>query len=318
MRRLIFTTALVMATAVTAVAKPGQPVPYIDAHSHVLGQMSTDEEIALFRTAGLSGFAIMHPSAERLDSFRTAAPGYAVPWISLARLPQMEGLRLSDNSARIMAKLVAEGRACGFGEIPTRIIPRAEPTDERSLLTPDRLAIYATAHHLNLPVSLHVDIANPAVEASIHRIATDYPKGRIILAHSGWAASPEGSDRLLATHPNLDADLSGRLGPAGGLPQSAQPANALPAGAGNVISIVGEDGLIVSDWRRVIKRHSDRFLFDMDITDEERPKQISRLIAVGRKALSDLGPVAENAIAHGNFERLTAACSAAQRHKSRT
>lgn len=317
MRRPILVAAALLAATAPVAAKTAQVVPYIDAHSHVLAQMSADEEIALFRAAGLSGFAIMHPSADRLDAFRKAAPGFAVPWISLARLPQMEGMRLDDFSARAMAKLVAEGRACGFGEIPTRIIPRAEPTDERSLLTPDRLAIYATAHHLRLPVSLHVDIASPAVEASIARIARDYPKARIILAHTGWSASAEVIDRLLAAHPNLFADLSVRLDPAGGLPQSAQPANSLPPGAANVISILGENGLIRPEWRMVVQRHAGRFLFAMDITDEERPRQIQRLVAVGRKALSDLGPVSENAIAHGNFERLTAQCAGGIQRKLR-
>lgn len=308
MRAMFAVSVIALAAAAPISAKKPEPVPYIDAHSHVLAQMSIEDEVALFRKAGLADFAIMHPSGEKLDAFRKAAPGYAIPWISLARLPQMEGLRLSDSAARVMADLAAEGRVCGFGEIPTRIVPREVPTDEGSLVTPDRLAIYAAAQHLRLPVSLHIDIATPAVEAAISRIATDYPQAKIILAHSGWSASPAVIDRLLAAHPNLYADLSVRLDPAAGLPQSPQPTNSLPAGATNVITILGNDGLIRPEWREVVRHHSGRFLFAMDITDEERPKQISILLATARKALSALGSASENAIAHGNFERLTAAC----------
>ncbi|MBC2666279.1 amidohydrolase family protein [Novosphingobium flavum] len=302
-------SSLAASCAVIPPASPPAPVRYIDAHSHILAQMTPAEEVSLLRASGISAAVIMHPDIAAIDAMRAGNAGFIVPAISLARLPQMPGLHLGPDAAPAMARLADAGEACGFGEIPTRIVPRTEPTDDLSLLGPDRVAIYAAADARGLVVSMHVDIADPKVEASIARIARDYPRAKVVLAHSGWSAAPEVIARLMDAYPNVHGDLSVRLDPAGGLPMSVQPANSLPPGATNVISILQPDGTIQPAWRDLLLRHADRFLFAMDITDEQRPKFAQLLVATARKALGTLGPAAENAIAHGNAERLYAGCA---------
>lgn len=304
---------MALASCATAPRAPAS-VRYLDAHSHIAEGMTADEEIAAFRAAGLAGLVLIHPEPETLKQITARYPGYVAPAISLARLPEMPGLRLSPDAARTMAALQAEGMACQFGEIPTRIVPRAEASDDLALLNPDRRKIYAEANRLQIPVNLHVDIAGPAVAAAIERIASDNPYATIVLAHAGWSASADTLARLMARHANIMADLSVRLDPAEGLPSEPPPPGTPPPGTGQVISILAPDGSIRPDWRAVMARFPDRFLFAMDVTQSERPKHIRELLAIARKALSALGPRTENAIAHGNLERLLARCPARLRY----
>lgn len=309
MRALLLLATLGLTGCVASAGAPG-PVPYIDAHSHLLDHMDPEAEIALFREQGLAGVAIMHPDAPALTAVARSNPGYVTPFISLARLPEMKGLRLSAETAGAMAALADRGEACGFGEIPTRIVPRTEPSDDLSLLNPDRMRIYAAANARRLPIVLHVDIADSAVEASVARIAREFPAASLVLAHAGWSAAPEAIERLMAAHGNVHADLSVRLDPAGGLPADPLPPGSLPPGAVSIISILQADGQIRPGWQRVIQRFPDRFLFAMDVTQQQRPKYIGLLLATARKALAPLGRPAEHAIAHGNFERLVRGCTA--------
>jgi phosphatidylethanolamine-binding protein (PEBP) family uncharacterized protein len=97
-------------------------------------------------------------------------------------------------------------------------------------------------------------------------------------------------------HANVMGDLSVRFDPASGV------------GGGAVISILTADGTVKPEWAALIRRHADRFLFAMDLSEQERPRHAAELLAAGRKALAPMGPQVENAVAHGNLERLYAAC----------
>jgi hypothetical protein len=301
---------LLLALPGCATAPSAPPaVRYIDAHSHLLGHIPAADLIAQMRQEGLGAVAIMDPDPAKLRAITKGNAGYVVPFISLARLPEMQGLRLDAHSGEQMAELALQGQACGFGEIPTRIIPRTEPDDAATLLNAYRTQIYAKAAQLGLPVVLHVDIASDAVAQSISRIAHDNAGARIVLAHAGWSAPAARLAQLMDEHPNIYADLSVRLDPAGGLPHAPLPPGSQPPGAVNVITIIQSEGTLAPDWARLFQRHADRFFFAMDITDTERPKYIGLLLATARKALAPLGRTVERAIAGENFKTLTARCT---------
>jgi len=305
-------TSLVLLAALAGCSTvPPAPtqVPYIDAHSHIIDGLPPAQEVALFRDAGLAGVWFMHPEASVLSAMAAGNRGYIIPFVSLARLPTMPGLRLDAASADAMDALVASGQACGMGEIPTRIMPRTEASDDLALLNADRLRIYARANARAVPLNMHIDIANPAIAASVDRIARENPGAAVILAHAGWSAAPDVIARLMAQHSNVYADLSVRLDPAGGLESGPPPPGAMPPGAGNVISIIQADGMIQPAWRALIERFPDRFLFALDLSTGERPKHAAELLAIGRKALGALGPRVENAVAHGNAQRLMRGCA---------
>ena len=284
-------------------------VPYIDAHSHVLPEYFPAQQVALFRDTGLSGFVIMHPDLEPMAEMQLGNEGFVFPFISLARLPDMPGLRLSPTAATTMAAAADARRACGFGEIPTRIMPRTEASDALALLNADRVAIYAAADKRGLPVNLHIDIASDAVEAAIGTIARDHPNAKFILAHAGWSAGPDVIARLMNKYANIYADLSIRLDPAEGLPSDPMPVGSAPPGAAANISILAADGSLLPEWRALLNTHSSRFLFAMDLSEKSRPRHAALLLITARRALSRLGRDREHAIAHGNIQRLMQNCA---------
>jgi predicted TIM-barrel fold metal-dependent hydrolase len=299
MRRLALGALAMLALgagcATLPVPAPG-PVQYVDAHSHLVASLPPTELAAKLKAAGVSGVVLMDPQADVLREAAAANPGVVVPFISVARLPTMPGLRLSPDAATAMAALEAEGAVCGFGEIPTRIEPRLEADDAAALSAPDRMAIYAMAEARRMPVNLHVSLSSPATIAAIEVIAARHPHMPLILAHAGWEADAPLIGRLMAAHRNIHADLSIRLD------------RPMPGSNDTRLSIVGPDGQLLLEWRTLIERFPDRFLFALDISGERRPLQIATLVADAKATLGQLPRATENAVAHGNIERLTQSC----------
>ena len=284
--------ALALCAASSLQAQP-KPLSFIDAHSHY-DEASGDEEIATFRRAGLAGVIIMDPEPGRLQALAKRNRGYVAPFYSIARTPQMKGERLGPTSAATLGKARDAGEVCGFGEIPTRIEPRTS-TDDVALEGADRRQVYAAANARRTPVSLHVSLETPAVTAAIDRTASAYPDMPLILAHAGWVAGADVIGALLAAHPNLYADLSIRLDP-------AKPENA------NDISILTADGALKPEWRALIARYPDRFLFAMDVSGADREKRVPELLAVATKALSPLPRKVQEQVAGGNTLKLLHGC----------
>ncbi|MDF7775305.1 amidohydrolase family protein [Sphingomonas sp. AOB5] len=271
-------------------------IPFVDAHSHLVPNLTPDEEVAKFRASGLRAVVIMNPDPAAMRDLGSRHGDFVIPFLSIARLPEMAGIRLTPNAAAAMATVEAEGAVCGLGEVPTRVVPATEPSDDLALFNPDRLPVYALANARALPLNIHVTIDTPAVEAAVSRIAREYPRMKLILAHAGWSAGPDVLGRLLDAHPNLYADLSIRLDPAAGFVQPRET------------TILAADGSLLPEWRALIERHPDRFMFAMDITGAERPAYIERLIAIARQAFAPLPRKLQHALAHGNIERLLAGC----------
>ncbi len=60
---LLSAAAALSPSTLWAHAAEARTVPYVDAHSHLLDVITADEEIALFRKAGLDGVVIMDPKS---------------------------------------------------------------------------------------------------------------------------------------------------------------------------------------------------------------------------------------------------------------
>jgi hypothetical protein len=284
-------------------------VPFVDAHSHVLPNMTPAQEIAMFRDAGLSHVVIMDPEPTTLAAFVAEGAGYVTPFVTVARLNAIAGLRLDADTATVFAGLADTGAVCGFGELPTRLEQDAGLSDVASLTNPRRQSIYDAAEARGLPLNVHLSLETPEVIAAIEEIAARHPHMTLVLAHAGVVADAALIGRLMAAHPNIQADLSMRLDRVGGWPE--------PGKTGPVVdgkgSILLADGSLQPEWRALIERYPDRFMFGMDLSRTERPTWIRELVATARTALAPLPIAVQHAVAHGNVEALTRGCAGSTR-----
>ena len=71
--------------------------------------------------------------------------------------------------------------------------------------------------------------------------------------------------------------------------------------------MLAPDGSMKPEWRALIERFPDRFMFAMDVTGSGQ-QRIAERVAAARKAFAPLSEPIEEAFAHGNIERLLQGC----------
>ncbi len=293
MRKLFLTIAAVAcAASVRALAAAAEtPLTFVDAHTHLMVEnLTPDEEIALLKKAGISRVVLMHNEPEVIADMARKHPGFVIPSLSLNR-PTPKSVRLDENTGSLMTKLYADRAICSYGEMSGGDFS----TNSESVR-----AIYAAAAASGAPVNLHVDLAKPENVAAVEAALSAYPKMHLVLAHLGWTAGPDLIGRLLDAHPNLYTDVSIRLDSPGSLPWRNN---------GRDLSILRADDTLQPEWRALIERHPDRFLFAMDINSFGlRYTMTEDLVSTARKALAPLPRKIQDAVAHGNIERLLHGC----------
>ena len=127
----------------------------------------------------------------------------------------------------------------------------------------------AAKHHLWLMAHSDADAIEKLFELD--------PNAKILWAHTGMTESVERVSQLLYRYPQLYGELSYRSGVGGGLS---------------------------AEWRELLLRFPDRFVYGSDTWVPSRWAEVKSLTSEARDWLSTLpAPVAEN-IAHRNAERL--------------
>lgn len=305
-RLLSLSVAMLIATLPVQSA---EPLRFVDAHSHLLPNMTADEQMAMFKKAGVTSVVIMSLPQDQQDLVKRYA-GYVIPFVSFARNPNSTLLPLNADTLAAFDRMLDSGAACGFGEIGTTTDP-PEPSAS-TLMNPLRMKLYELAARHHAPLTSHVNLDTPEVIETFGRIARLHPDMPLILAHAGFNAGAEVSAALLAAHPNVYVELSIRLDPLNGFGDT--PATA-PEGR-NTRSMLDANGALLPEWRTLLERYPDRFIFGMDIAPtgpKGREKRAVELAEIARKALSVLPRNSQEAIAHGNFEKLVSGCKAWQR-----
>ena len=291
-------TVVAAAAALIGFGAPGawaadpRNVRYVDAHSHLFESMRADEEIAAFRKAGVGGVLIMWPDPYPLRMLADQNPGYVVPMISISA----DKTILSDDSVTSFVRARDNMGMCGFGEFATRLLANGNMSDAASISDPRRIKIYDAAEVKGTPVNMHISLAEPETVAAYEKIVAARPHVPFILNHGGLTAGPELLGRLLATYPNLYVELSGRLTP----PTASQP---------RPQSALAMDGSLKPEWRALIERFPDRFMFGMDVQSVDSVQSIASRIAIARAAFAPLPQAIEEAIAYKNISRVMKGCS---------
>lgn len=108
---------------------------------------------------------------------------------------------------------------------------------------PKNLRLYAACEKLGLPVMFHIDQNKNMVETGmerVDRVLKMYPKCNLIAHAYWWRQYQNGTcDRQLREHPNLFADMSGRV----------------------VVDVLGKDRVKARDF---LLRHQDKILWATD------------------------------------------------------
>ena len=283
---------LALGAPATRAAEP-RNVAYVDVHSHLFKAMPADEEVAAFRKAGIAGVILMWPDPAPLAEAARKNPGYVLPWLSLSAL---NGSVTTEATGGEFIAARDKLGFCGFGELATRLAPpNAQVSDAAFVSDPNRVKIYDAAEAKGTPVNMHVSLVEPETRAAIEKIVAGHPHATFIIAHGGGGIGADVIGQLLAAHRNMSFDLSGPLSP----PRAGQPR---PTGALNA------DGALKPDWRAVIERYPDRFMWAMDVQSVDSVAGIPEKLAVARAAFAPLSLKTEEAIAHGNIERVLKGC----------
>jgi predicted TIM-barrel fold metal-dependent hydrolase len=292
MRKVILVLAAAVCTATFAVpAAAAAPLALVDSHTHLMVEnLTPDEEIALLKKAGIARVVLMHNEPEAIAALAKKYPGFVIPSLSFTR-PTARSPRLDDTTGPLIAALHADRRICSVGEMNGASLDAD---------TGPLHGLYAAAASSGAPVIVHTDLARPENIAAVEAAVTAYPKLQFVLAHLGWTAGPELIGRLLDAHRNLYTDLSIRLDPPGSV---AWRNNGLD------LSVLQADDTFQPEWRTLILRHPDRFLFAMDINSfGQRYTMTEVLVSTARKAFAPLPRRVQEAVAHGNIERLLRGC----------
>ena len=288
---LLGAAAACAATLAWPAGAAAPPLAFVDAHTHLMVEnLTPDEEVALLRKAGIARVVLMHNEPEVIAALAKKHPGFVIPSLSFTR-PTEKSVHLDDAAGPLTARLYAGHAICSVGEIGGGNFS----ADSGPLR-----AIYAAAAASGAPVNVHTDLARAENLAAVEAALSAYPKLHFVLAHLGWTAGPDLIGRLLDAHPNLYTDLSIRLDPPGSLPWRNN---------GLDLSVLRADDTFQPEWRALIERHPDRFLFAMDINSfGPRYTITEELVSTARKALAPLPRKVQEAVAHGNIERLLHGC----------
>jgi hypothetical protein len=294
-RTVIAATAalsLLVHAAPVALAAEARSVRYVDAHSHLSEDTNPDELIAAFRKAGVGGVLIMWVDPYPLRRLADLNPGYVVPMLSISA----DKTILTDTTAASFVRARDGMGICGFGEFATRLLSNGGMSDAASISDLRRLKIYDAAEAAGTPVNMHVSLAEPETVAALERIVADRPHVPFILNHAGLTAGPDLLARVLATYPNVYAELSGRLTPPNA--QQPRPQSALTA-----------DGALKPEWRALFERFPDRFMWGMDVQSTASAASIPSRLVTARTAFASLPQAIEENIAWRNISRVMKGCS---------
>jgi predicted TIM-barrel fold metal-dependent hydrolase len=126
-----------------------------------------------------------------------------------------------------------------------------------------------------------------------------FPAQTFIWPHAGFADARQ-VDEVLSRHPNVVATLSKKEQDQRALSDNEKAAQLGPA-------LVDGCGVLRPDWKELVLRHQDRFLFATDAHKDFRWRKYGDVVAVWRSILGQLPVETAEKIAYRNAQRVYAA-----------
>lgn len=153
----------------------------------------------------------------------------------------------------------------GFGEFHIFEIEHVTPIVE---------SIMGVVAEKGIPANAHVNVD------TLEKLIELQPGITLIWAHCGFDHPVADIERLFNQYPNLYCDLSLRE------------------------QMFDEDDQLTPEWKAILENHAERFMVGMDTYKTIRWERLPEYAEETRNWLDQLEPVAADAIARGNIDRL--------------
>jgi hypothetical protein len=246
------------------------PTELFDAHIHYSADAwdgyPVAEALAILERAGVRRALVSSTPDDGTLKLYEAAPGRIVPELRPYRSPSDMGSWHRDESLiPYLEGRLRRGIYRGIGEFHLAAADAGSPVVRR---------VVELAAARGLVLHVHGDAR------TVERLFALDPMVKILWAHAGMSDPPETVGRLLERSPNLWAELSYRL-------EEVAPA-----------------GRLDPDWRGLLLRFPDRFLYGSDTWTPARWPEVPRIADSARQWLKDLPPEVAAGIAWRNAEAL--------------
>ncbi len=276
--KLALALVLLLAFVAPAANAADYTGPLIDAHSHVPNATAINAYAAAAKRHNVSKVLLLGVGGVQKDD---------VAWIAAAQTKYPDlviaGAPVADpaDTERVESE-IDRLKARALGEVHVRQLSRKIDRDPTEAEFQKLLEVAARRR---LPVVIHAELDTRATERLARALAAQ-PTATIILAHAGESAPPR-LEALLSRHPNLIVDLSG-------MHFQRKP------------SLASEHGPLDPDWKALIEKMPDRFLFGIDVWAARlfEPAMLDRLMKWARRVLGELRPDVAELVAYRNTATL--------------
>jgi len=276
----------------------------VDAHGHTVRGLTPDRVIALMDHAGISHMVLMARGRnDRLTAeIHQAYPNRILPFVS-SMYPAWH--RQDERMLAYAEKQLRTGRFKGVGEVMLRyfgIHAKNEPTINVPADSPFMRRLADIVEHHDAVMIVHME-PEPEAVRYLENLLRYNKRLKLVWAHCGTVArvaektighADIGS--LMERHPNLYTDIAG-----------VQPETVAPAGGMRRPPITNNQGVLLSRFKELLERHSDRVLFGLDTPWKEcwAEEPFRRWTRWADKVVAQLADAAMGErIMHGNAERL--------------
>ena len=150
---------------------------------------------------------------------------------------------------------------------------------------------------LNVPLMAHWEVYDWDRDwPNFRRLYGEFPKQIFIWPHAGFGSAVQVAE-VLAAHANVVVTLSKK--------EESNTSLSDGSKAGRLgEALVDECGTLVPEWRTLILKYPDRFLFATDAHKDFRWERYARIVERWRAILAQLPPEPAAAVAFQNAERL--------------
>lgn len=292
-----------MLSCVVCGATADERIPIVDAHSQVAEGIAIDRVLSLMNEAGVSRTILAGRGTSARDVVAAARlhPWQIIASINMKYPPEVLRERPDDALDRIRRA----GEAPDFGAISEAMIcheqkGRRAPEILRDFDAPEIREAFTVAQQRRWPFVVHIEFAYARslgrydeYMRALEDFLARHPQQPVALTHMGQLEAGE-ARRLIEAHPNVYF-LTSHSNPVF-LERRREKHPWTNLFAGNQLAPA---------WRDLVLLHPERFVLAFDnVYNADWGNFYLQQVQLWREALAKLPPNVENAVAHGNAERL--------------